>query len=126
MGLDVLSVLAQFSAFIVWPLAEGKLILYAIPVAVILISFGWWENYVSEKSPIPFISNLGKIKKEFDNKTYFIYSLVAPMKCITFFVTVIVIIWIEDGHLHSLFDHLSHIFDSHEIIVREVSIYVYK
>lgn len=121
MGLDFLAILAQVSAFIVWPLTEGKPVLYTIPVAVTLISFGWWENYVSEKSKIPLISNLGKVKKEFDNKTYFTYTFVAPMKCITFLLTAVVVVWIEEGHVHTLFDNFPHIFDSHEIIVREVS-----
>lgn len=121
MLLDVLAIVAQATSFVVWPLTEKKLVLYTIPVAVILISVGWWENFVSEKSPVPFISNLGKIKREFNNKTYFSYAFVAPMKCITFFLTAVVIIWIQEGNLHVMFDHFFNIFDSHNITVKEVS-----
>lgn len=121
MILDILAIVAQATAFVVWPLAEQDYVLYVIPIAVIFISFGWWENYVSEKSPINFISTLGKIKREFNNKTYFSYAFVAPMKCITFLLTTVVIIWIQDGDLSALFGHFSIILDSHVIRVNEVS-----
>lgn len=121
MGLDLLAILAQASAFFVWPLTEGKPILYVIPVVTILISVGWWENYVSEKSSITFISQLGKVKREFNNKTYYTYAFVAPLKCIVFLLTSVIIIWIQDGHLHVMFDYFVNIFDSHKINITEVS-----
>lgn len=116
-----MAIIAQFTSFIAWPLTEQKPVLYTIPVAVILISIGWWENFVLEKSQIPFISSLGKIKREFNSKTYFSYAFVAPMKCITFFLTAVVIIWIQEGNVHVMFDYIFNIFDSHEITVNEVS-----
>lgn len=121
MLLDVVAIVAQATSFVVWPLTEKKPVLYTIPAAVILISVGWWENFVSEKSPVPFVSNLGKIKREFNNKTYFSYAFVAPMKCITFFLTAVVIIWIQEGNVHVMFDHFFNIFDAHDITVSEVS-----
>lgn len=45
--LDVLAMSAQATAFVVWPLLDGKPILWSIPVACLFISFGWWENFIS-------------------------------------------------------------------------------
>lgn len=44
--LDVLAISAQATAFVMWPLTEKKTPLYLIPVACVLVSLGWWENYV--------------------------------------------------------------------------------
>ncbi len=55
-SVDVLAIVAQATGFIVWPWVEtnqtntdpGKI--WVVPIAVILASCGWWENYVSKKS----------------------------------------------------------------------------
>lgn len=43
---DVLAVSAQVTAFVVWPLLDGKSALWCIPVACSLISLGWWETFI--------------------------------------------------------------------------------
>ena len=56
-SVDVLAIIAQATGFIVWPWVETHQTgtdpakVWIVPVAVILTSFGWWENYVSKKSP---------------------------------------------------------------------------
>lgn len=120
MVLDILAIIAQASAFVVWPLVSGDAMLYVIPVSLIFISFGWWENFVSEKSPIGFIRNLAENKREFKNKTYFMYSILAPWKCLVFFVTTIVIYIIREGEVDFLFSNFVSAFESHSINVVEV------
>lgn len=44
--LDVLGISAQATAFVVWPLLDGTPALWCIPFACLLISLGWWENFV--------------------------------------------------------------------------------
>ena len=46
---DLVALAAQATGFVVWPLLEGreKPELWLIPFTVILISCGWWENYVN-------------------------------------------------------------------------------
>jgi hypothetical protein len=46
---DLAALAAQATGFVVWPLLEGreKPELWLIPLTVILISCGWWENYVN-------------------------------------------------------------------------------
>jgi len=46
---DLVALAAQATGFVVWPLLEGreKPELWLIPLTVILISCGWWENYVN-------------------------------------------------------------------------------
>lgn len=48
--LDTLAISAQVTGFVVWPLMSGDVKLWLIPVAIILISARWWENYASEES----------------------------------------------------------------------------
>lgn len=120
MSFDIFACLAQGTAFVAWAMVEEKPILYATGVACLLVSIGWWQNFVSEKSPIPFLRNLGLAKKEFSNKTYFSYLLIAPIKCIVFVITASLIIWMQEGNLSVMYDYFVNIFDSHKIVVREV------
>ena len=49
--LDIGSIFAQLCGFFVWPVAMTEKSLYMIPVALLFISFQWWENFVSKASP---------------------------------------------------------------------------
>lgn len=50
--LDAISIAFQFTGFIIWPIVTKGKDLYFIPIATILISLHWWENFVSQISPI--------------------------------------------------------------------------
>ncbi|KAJ8965787.1 hypothetical protein NQ317_015736 [Molorchus minor] len=120
MLLDVAAIAAQASALVIWPLVEGRYVLYMIPVSMIFISVGWWENFVTEDSPIPFISTLAKEKKELKNKTYFMYAILAPWKCILFFITMVMVIIIREGNSQFLFDTFFEAFKPHIINITEI------
>ena len=53
---DIAAILGQATGFIVWPIIEyqrGNVnACWSIPLAVVLTSFGWWENYVDKKSRV--------------------------------------------------------------------------
>jgi chitin synthase len=121
MTLDIVSIIAQASSFVIWPLVDGNPTLYMIPVSVILISVGWWENFVSDSSQLPFIREIARTKKEFHMKTYFIYSFVAPLKCLVFFCTVLVIFQCQEGDVNFLFDNFTAAFQDHTINITEIA-----
>jgi hypothetical protein len=53
LAINSLALAAQVTGFVVWPLLEieEKPRLWALPLATILISCGWWENfYVTAKN----------------------------------------------------------------------------
>ncbi|KAK4876419.1 hypothetical protein RN001_012841 [Aquatica leii] len=119
-ALDILSILAQATSFIVWPMIENKPVMWLIPLSVLFISCGWWENYVSEDSPVSFIKLLGKAKKSFENSRYFIYIFVSMWKCLVFFITTIIIIYVKEKSVSFLFDEFSTAFRQHIINVTEI------
>lgn len=50
---DLAALAAQATGFVVWPLLDSSnTSLWLIPPALIMVSCGWWENYVSVRSPI--------------------------------------------------------------------------
>lgn len=63
--MDLLALACQLTGFVVWPIVEyGKnpdsWRIWLIPPAILLTSFGWWENYVdkhSKFSELPFINH---------------------------------------------------------------------
>lgn len=121
MMLDILSIVSQATAFIVWPIIENKPFMWLIPLSVILISCGWWENYVSENSSITFIQNLGRSKKSFDNSRYFVYIFISIWKCILFLITTIIIVSINENRVDFLFEDFVKAFEEHYIDITEVS-----
>lgn len=122
MSLDVFSILSQATAFVVWPMIEKKSVMWLIPVSVLLISCGWWENYVSEDSPIPMLRNLGKVNKNFQNSRYFSYLFISIWKCFLFFVTVLIIVRVNEGSCSYLFSEFDAAFKEHYINVTEVCV----
>lgn len=120
MVLDIISLIIQASAFVLWPLIQNKPSLWLIPVSLLFISIGWWENYVSDKSPVGFIQKIGLMKKVFENNRYYMYVFISLWKCILFFCTVLLILWIQEGSVQFLFDDFIGAFQDHSINISEV------
>ncbi|XP_025834427.1 chitin synthase chs-2-like [Agrilus planipennis] len=118
--LDIASVLAQVSALVIWPLISDNKTLWLIPVSLVLISCGWWENFVSEDSPVPFIKTYAQNTKEFKNDKYFAYIFVSAWKCLLFFCTVIIIIYIQERRIAFLFTEFTTAFSDHYININQI------
>ncbi|CAH1104222.1 unnamed protein product [Psylliodes chrysocephalus] len=118
--LDIAAIAMQVTALLAWPIVEQKPILYVIPVSLCLISIGWWENFASEKSIFPWIGKLAKDKKEFKNDFYFMYAIITPIKCLIFFVTVLVITWTREGDVTFMFDRFWDAFNDHSYNVTQI------
>ncbi|CAG9760021.1 unnamed protein product [Ceutorhynchus assimilis] len=118
---DIVALLAQISALIAWPLVQrNNQALWLIPVCTILISFGWWENFISELSPIVFIRRLAKSRKDFPHSKYFCYSIISVVKCLLFFTTCVASIYFKEGDVKFLFANFGSIFQEHQMLVTEV------
>ena len=88
-SLDILAVLAQVSGFVIWPLIHPGNNLWAIPVALVLISVVWWENFLDKRSPLPFIGKLASLAERLYKTRYRIYMVLAPIKCLVMLGTMI-------------------------------------
>lgn len=117
---DLLAISAQATGFVVWPIVEQKPHLWIIPIAVFLTSLGWWENYISRHSPIPFIKMLGKIKENYDITRYFSYIFISVWKCVCFFLCTLFILLIKEGDVSFFFSNFSEGFGEHSITILEV------
>lgn len=118
--LDITSIIAQGTALVAWPLIERDINLFTIPLSLVLISFGWWENFVSDDSPIPAIAKFGKKVNKFENSRYFSYIFISAWKCALFFFSVLVIIHIREGSTDFLFSNFQDAFMDHTINITEV------
>lgn len=119
-ALDVFAVAAQTTAFVAWPLVEDKAVLWLIPLSVVLISFGWWENFLPENSPIEFWRKLAKSKAEFPNSKYVSYSITSVLKCLLFFTTAVASFVIREGDASFLFKNFGDAFSDHNMTITEV------
>ncbi|XP_060518963.1 chitin synthase chs-2 isoform X2 [Cylas formicarius] len=118
--MDLIAISCQATGFVVWPLVEKKPDLFLIPVTIFLVSLGWWENYISKYSPIPFIKRLGKMRESFDQTRYFTYMFVSIWKILCFFITILFLTLIKEGEIAFFFTEFSHGFNSHPISVLEI------
>lgn len=61
--MDVIALCSQISGFIAWPATDShNFVLWLTPLALILASVHWWENYFSEKAP--FLNMIDKKRKD--------------------------------------------------------------
>ncbi|KAK0159253.1 hypothetical protein PV328_010151 [Microctonus aethiopoides] len=119
---DLAALAAQTSGFVVWPLLDSsKHSLWLIPPALILVSCGWWENYVTTQSPIGFIRTLGRVKKDLQLTRYFTYMFVSIWKVIGFFISTLVILHMKGENIGHLFTMFGTAFSDHKMTVVSVN-----
>lgn len=118
--IDLIAIAAQATGFIVWPIVENRPDLWIIPIAIFLVSLGWWENYISKHSPLPFMKKLGRIKDKFDDTRYFTYMFISIWKILCFFLAILFIILIKEGEVGFFFSEFSEGFGAHTITVLEI------
>lgn len=135
---DILALLAQFSALIIWPwkhyqdtynpLASAKmknqyeLETLLIPISIVLASFGWWENYVNSKSPFSLIKKLAETKQHLNKTRYFTYIFVSCWKMALMFATMLTIRYMIDGQVKPIFSNFKLAFNQHSILVTKVKL----
>ena len=68
----MLAFLGQLSALIVWPAVTGDMnadIKWTLPVSLVFISVGWWQNYIDADSRLgsftPLLLDMKKSMLEF-------------------------------------------------------------
>ncbi|XP_018052916.1 PREDICTED: uncharacterized protein LOC108690240 [Atta colombica] len=118
---DIAALAAQATSFVLWPfLDSSRRSLWLIPLTLILVSCGWWENYVSMQSRIGLIRSLGRVKKEMRLTRYFTYMLVSVWKIMAFFISSVLILHIKGDNVGHLFSMLSNAFGDHKITVTSI------
>ncbi|XP_073941849.1 hyaluronan synthase-like protein kkv isoform X5 [Choristoneura fumiferana] len=119
---DMVAIVAQVTGFIVWPLLEGKPVLWLIPIASLCISLGWWENYVTRQSPIGIIKSLGRLKEELSLARYYIYRFMSVWKIVLFLLCILLSIWVDGDDPAMFFQLFNEGFGPHNIVVEEIQI----
>ncbi|XP_011301044.1 uncharacterized protein kkv isoform X1 [Fopius arisanus] len=118
---DLAALAAQASGFVVWPLLESsRHSLWLIPASLILVSCGWWENYVSMQSPIGLVRTLNRVKKDLRLTRYFTYLFVSIWKIIAFFISSLIILHARGETVGHLFTMFGSAFGEHKITVTAV------
>lgn len=118
-ALDFLSLLAQFSAFVIWPitLRDNSDLGMIVPITVILVSVGWWENYVNKNSHFSFIRDMASAKEDLHRSRYFTFLFIAPWKILVFFLGMIVSRYLVDGSAAYIFSQFKAAFSVHKILI---------
>jgi chitin synthase len=137
---SLLSFVIQCSALLLWPIVikitnytekslnEEVTYFWAIPITLLLISFGWWENFVNTRSKNSLVKWLASFKKDLENCRYSIYLFVSIWKIALMFVGMVFIQYliVENDErydmLKKLFTKFVPAFSDHEItLIRDIS-----
>ncbi|XP_037071620.1 chitin synthase chs-2-like [Pollicipes pollicipes] len=122
---DIAAILGQATGFIVWPIIEyqkgNTKACWAIPLAVVLTSLGWWENYVDRKSKIGIVQYLGTIKEKMKKTRYWVYLFASLWKILVFFACMLFFMFLRLDNVGDLFTKFTDSFNQHKIFVNETS-----
>jgi chitin synthase len=121
--MDLVAIGGQATGFFIWPIVEiGKenYATWTIPLAIFLVSAGWWENYVDRRSPLAPIKQLGKIKDRLKRTRYFVYSFISVWKMMLFFSAMLLFLHLNGTPIAPLFARFREGFATHEINVTRI------
>ena len=91
-----------------------------MPVAIFLISAGWWENFVDRRSPWGFIKELGRIKERQKKHRYFTSAVISLWKICLFFSSTLLFLHLNSTQVGSLFTQFTTAFNGHPINVTQI------
>ena len=115
--LDCIAILAQGAG--IWFISNQSSM---GALSLVLISFGWWQNFVADKdSHFKFIQFLGQVKGRIQNSKKFTFTFISILKILTFFTCMIFVVHCNDNSMESLFLHFSEAFNDHPLNVTETS-----
>nr|CAD7200070.1 unnamed protein product [Timema douglasi] len=124
MVIDLAALTAQATGFVVWSLLEGgqKPELWLIPVTALMISCGWWENYVMipKDSHTDFWRKLRKFMQRLKDTRYFTCIFVSLWKMISFFCCVLLVLFLKNENVPNFFRKFKEAFSQHTIVVTEI------
>ena len=104
--IDVVAIACQVSGFFIWPIVEngrGNRKSWTCAVAILLISFGWWENYVDRRSKSRLIKKLAGVKERLSRTRYFTYMFVSFLKICIFFSSMLLFLYFNGTSPASFF-----------------------
>ncbi|OQR69615.1 hypothetical protein BIW11_04333 [Tropilaelaps mercedesae] len=118
--LDFFCVCAQAVGFVVWPFLVESDRAWTIPVACLLVSCRWWENYVDKRSPFGFIAKFGAMKDDLRKSRYFLYIFIASWKVLLIFCSMLLVNTITMENVVDLLRSFGKAFRSHKIMIVQV------
>ncbi|CAB3381251.1 Hypothetical predicted protein [Cloeon dipterum] len=120
---DLLALAAQVTGLVVWPLVEhggNGNSLWFIPLGLFLVSFGWWENFVSKHAALGVMRHIAQIKERAKKWRYFTYLFISVWKMIVLFITMIIVWTVHTNDANKLFAGFMDGFTNHAINATEV------
>uniref|UniRef100_A0A1I7W2A5 Chitin synthase chs-1/2 N-terminal putative transporter domain-containing protein n=1 Tax=Loa loa TaxID=7209 RepID=A0A1I7W2A5_LOALO len=94
MGADILCIIVQIVAL--WALSDLNVLLekfkFILPLCLILISLGWWQNFVHIESALSPIRALARFAVTLNERRSKIYILISIWKCIVYLLMVLLVL----------------------------------
>lgn len=124
--LDIAALAIQGFALILWPVITGifdeDLYYWCIPIALFLVSLGWWENYVDDRSQSRILSRFIRAKEDLRKSRYFTLMFITIWKIVLIFLLILIIHYAIDGKdvVHAMFAKFGDAFGAHKIRIERI------
>ncbi|XP_046809276.1 chitin synthase chs-2 [Lucilia cuprina] len=113
-SISILALIAQATAFVLWPAISDSLEVQILAIPLILISFRWWENYINSYSSI---ANLIKMVRRTKSR-YHTYLYLSPIKIVVF---ALIAFSFHGQPIEEYFSMFTEAWNPHEIVVKRAS-----
>ncbi|XP_054158314.1 chitin synthase chs-2-like [Oppia nitens] len=130
--LTLLACCFQFAGLIVWPIIvhdDGSRMYWYLPLALIMVSFTWWENYVDPGARLKPSANivskwLDQCRQDLARSRYFTYLIVSLWKCLVILSMMILIEYLNEdtATVGTMFSRFGEAYRNYDIaIIRDKS-----
>ncbi|XP_017480643.1 PREDICTED: uncharacterized protein LOC108369929 isoform X2 [Rhagoletis zephyria] len=109
--MSVLMIVAQMSAFLVWPTFSSNLAVKTLALPLIFVSMRWWENYVTSS---PCLAHILKTYRR-NRSRYQTYLYLSPLKIIVF---TLIGFSFHGQHITDYFSSFMNAWQPHDIIIQ--------
>lgn len=99
-------------------MVSQKLELWLIPVSVLLMSFRWWENYISANSVFRPIRLLSRIKEKLSESRYYMHLFISLWKIC---LILIMAIGLSDIEIELFFTKFTDGWREHNVPIEQVT-----
>ncbi|XP_073941851.1 chitin synthase chs-2-like [Choristoneura fumiferana] len=124
--LDVLAISAQVTAFFVWPLLDGTPVLWMTSAAAVMISLGWWENYVNAdlNTSSSSVVYLSRLREDIKKSRYYSQRFLTLWKIVVFMFCILIHLHINGDDAMAFFTSVGDAFNERTYTAYEVQVII--
>ncbi|CAN8011733.1 unnamed protein product [Ixodes pacificus] len=121
-ALNILAFAGQITGTVIWSMGPTGIV--ALPAALVLVSFAWWETAANEDAPAFQMLRLAACKRNLEECRSVVFLLMSIWKMAVLFLGMLTIEYFSTGSVGALFNQLYTSVGSHQVPVYQLRTFV--